>query len=156
MVAQEITVSLDVRTMSSYAMETLQKHTDLPHSIRRAFLMPDSQMLTSEIMLWREVAARATLDAFGLTPEVVTITDSMRQDKLFAYCRVVTDARKWFDTQDADDVFELAGFDVKPVRAEIVKLPKLKLLPAHRAFNLGKLLRILENKCGTCAYVALP
>lgn len=63
-------------------------------------------------MLWREVAARATLDALGYTG----ITD---QPSL--HDRMVSAARNWFRfVGDAREVFVMAGVDLDEVREGVL------------------------------------
>ena len=84
------------------SMRALLHNPKIPDRVRHAF----SQAIVSrsaEQILWREVAARHTLDAFGI----------VGQDEEVA----VVEARSWFENcyDDVILLFEFAGVDSAPV-----------------------------------------
>ncbi len=111
---------------SALAVETLLRSNMVPDTIKIVFRRTVGQMKTAEEMLWREVAARMTLDALGITPEAIKVFDGMSKQRYDAYARTVREARRWFlsrfESADADEVFSLWNGDVFPVRNEIAKL----------------------------------
>ena len=121
---------------TSFATETLLKQGSVPEEIKHVFRRTVGRMKSAEQVLWREVAARMTLDALGITPEVINVTDGMQRRKYVDYERVVNSARRWLtsnrDAQDADEVFFICDVDIAPVRRAIAALPKL-VEPANLA-----------------------
>lgn len=84
------------------SMRALLHNHKIPQRVRDAF----SQAIVSnsaEQVLWREAAARHTLDAFGI----------VGQDEESS----VKDARDWFENSydDVNLLFEYAGVDPDPV-----------------------------------------
>lgn len=116
-----------VQTNTNLATETLVRHDRLPDEARRAFRRTIGHAKSMEQMMWREVAARLTLDAFGITPEAVNIFDGMDKSSYKEYARAVVEARVWFrKRQDSELVFELAGvYDFEIVRNAVMALPPL-------------------------------
>ncbi|MDR5729856.1 MAG: hypothetical protein RB191_20785 [Terriglobia bacterium] len=116
-------------SITSLATETLAKQSGVPATVRMAFVRTVGHATSGEQMLWREVAARMTLDALGITPEVITVSDRMDMANYRRYAKVVCDARVWFGRKQRDSelVFELAGVDMAPVRRAILALPPLKV-----------------------------
>lgn len=117
---------------TSLATETLLKQTGISEDIKRAFRCTVGHAKSVEQMLWREVAARMTLDALGITPEVITIFEGMDRANYKRYERTVMEARIWFGRKprDSEMVFELAGVDDVPVRRAVLALPPLEA-PKH-------------------------
>ena len=79
-------------------------------------------------MMWREVAARMTLDALGITPEVITIFEGMEKANYKRFEKTVMEARNWFarKQRDSELVFELAGVDAAPIKRVVAALPPLR------------------------------
>jgi hypothetical protein len=95
------------------SMRALLHNQKIPKEVRHAF----SQAIVSrsaEQILWREVAARHTLDAFGI----------VGQDE----ASDMIEARDWFENcyDDVHLLFEFAGVDPIPVVACLVKFLKEK------------------------------
>lgn len=122
---------------TSLATETLVKQTFLPEEVRRPFVRSVGYALSTEQMLWREVAARMTLDACGVTPETINVTDEMDKYRYARYRRAVLSARSWFMSSrtDSDMVFEMAGVDIFPVRMAVSRLPALTAPKSTYYFN---------------------
>lgn len=118
-------------SVSSLTVETLLKTPTIPEIIRAMFLKSVGQMRTNEEVMWREVAARLTLDAFGVTPEATRVFDGMDAIKFNRYRDVVKSARRWFTKrQNADDVAEVFGCwngDAELVLREVAALPPLQI-----------------------------
>lgn len=114
-------------SLTSLATETLLKQSTVPMEIKHAFRRTVGFMQSSEQMLWREVAARMTLDALGITPEAITVFEGMEKANYKRFERTVLDARAWFERKQRDSelVFELSGVDSRPVRRVIDALPAL-------------------------------
>ena len=104
---------------------------EIPERIKRAFTS-GGVLQTPEQELWRERAARMTLDALGFT----NLTVKKREHN-----EVVTYARRWFrgfyddpaDDTPVDNVeatFDYAGVALVPVRESVLEIkPKLFELP---------------------------
>lgn len=95
------------------SMRALLHNLNVPERVRHAF----SQAIvsrSSEQILWREAAARHTLDAFGI----------VGQDEEFA----IKEARDWFENcyDDVHLLFEYAGVDPEPVVKALDKFIKEK------------------------------
>ena len=119
-------------SITSLATETLAKQSGVPATVRKAFVRTVGHATSGEQMLWREVAARMTLDALGITPEVITVSDGMDMANYRRYAKVVMAARRWFGPrlssfENSEMVFSLAGVDSAPVRRAILALPPLKV-----------------------------
>jgi hypothetical protein len=114
-------------SITSLATETLLKQASVPEGVKHTFRRTVGCMKSSEQMLWREVAARMTLDALGITPEVITIFEGMEKANYKRFEKTVLDARAWFERKQRDSelVFELAGVDSRPIRRVIELLPVL-------------------------------
>lgn len=114
--------------MSSRRLLTLK---NVPHRIKLAFWRAPTPK-TNVDRLWREVAARAVLDALGHTG----IGQATRHNRLVMWTRL------WFrhtdkfilsqeqtgddellkDTHGVEDVFEFADIDLPPVREEVLNM----------------------------------
>jgi hypothetical protein len=74
--------------------------------------------MAPEQILWREVAARAVLDALGFTPP-------LRNNKSpYERGATITEAQRWFrhDGEYMRSIFEMAGIPHEPVRAAVLRL----------------------------------
>lgn len=83
----------------------------IPGSIGSIFARaPDPE--SPQQALWREVIARATLDALGFA------YDQEDSDRGF----VVAEARRWFKfvSEDLETVFSLAGMEYEPLRTIVL------------------------------------
>lgn len=117
---------LQVHSSSAFAVETLLKSDPIPEAIKHSFRRTVGRMQSGEEVLWREVSARMTLDAFGITPECTRVFDGMSAYKFSCYRKVVMEARNWFlsrfEAADAEQVFERWGGDLEKVRALVRSL----------------------------------
>ena len=85
---------------------------EVPAPIRRAFATADRPQ-TSYELLEREIAARAVLDAIGVTGEASP----------FDHDRAVRDARTWFRWSDnVEAVFSNAGLVIDDVRRLVLAI----------------------------------
>jgi hypothetical protein len=97
---------------------------DIPEPIQRAFLLADEPS-SAEENLWREVVARAVLDALGQTG----LTNEPEQ-----HIRAIREARRWFrDEPFAEDVFLMGGIGYAPVRRAV-----LGVRPAYTMASTGQ------------------
>lgn len=85
---------------------------NMPEDIRKFFHQADNPD-DCNAQLWREVLARAVLDAFGFTE--LSKGNGKRKD--------IAEARRWFRSNSADmqEVFLLAGIDHVPFCRAMVK-----------------------------------
>ncbi len=115
-------------SITSLATETLIKQAGIPEEAKAAFRRTVGYAKSVEQIMWREVAARMTLDALGITPEVITIFEGMEKANYKRFEKTVTEARVWFarKQRDSELVFELAGVDAAPVKRVIAALPPLR------------------------------
>ena len=114
-------------SITSLATELVIMQDGIPDVIRRAFRRTVGHATCMEQMLWREVAARMTLDALGITPEVITVRPDMDKAVYTRYAKAVNEARDWFTRKQRDSelVFELAGVESAQVRPTIEALAPL-------------------------------
>lgn len=93
------------------SLRALLHHPRIPKRVRDAFAQAIVSS-SSEQVLWREAAARHTLDAFGV----------VGQDELDA----TVDARTWFAScyDDVRLLFEYAGINPDPVVNELERFLK--------------------------------
>jgi len=115
------------RTVTSLSTEIIARQDDLPEAIKRAFTRTVGRAKSCEQMMWREVAARMVLDAYGLTPETVRVYDGMDRFRYARYRTAVLSARAWFrdSGEDVEQVFDMAGVELAPVLGSIRMLPPL-------------------------------
>ena len=127
------------KTVTSLSTEIIARQDTLPEDIKRPFLRAVGRAKSTEQMLWREVAARMVLDAFGLTPETTTIYDGMDRFRYARYRRAVLAARAWFrdSGEDVEQVFDMAGVELAPILGEISRLPPLPI-PASVVMETNK------------------
>lgn len=90
------------------SVNTLTETGIIPREIKKAFITAPPAVSPEE-MLWRNVAARMCLDAYGTT---LVKTD-------FEHGQVIRQARRWFRSQYADDVFSMAGIDFARVLKQV-------------------------------------
>lgn len=115
-----------VHANTGLSTETIARHLGVPGEVKRPFIRSIGHAKSMEQMLWREVAARMTLDALGITPDAVRIFDGMARSDYKVYARAVTEARVWFrKRKDPELVFEMAGVDIGPVQEAVLKLAPL-------------------------------
>lgn len=123
-------MSKENHSSSALAVETLLKAKTLPDSVKLSFRRSIGNLHSTEEIMWREVAARMTLDAFGITPEATKIFDGMNEARFKSYQRTVQDARRWFrskfEAADADEVFALWNGDIDPVRRAVLALAPMR------------------------------
>jgi hypothetical protein len=87
----------------------------VPAPVRRAFATADHPQSPWEL-LEREIAARAVLDAVGITGESMPLDHN----------RAVREARGWFRwSANVEAVFEYAGLRIDNVRAAVLACPPL-------------------------------
>lgn len=87
--------------------------TNVPMPIRRAFATADEPQ-TAHQALEREVAARAVLDALGITGESTPLRHN----------RAVRDARGWFRwAPNVEAIFDRAGLEIDRVRKLVLACP---------------------------------
>jgi hypothetical protein len=88
----------------------------VPFEARRAFGVSgyDKEPMR---MLWRDVAARMTLDACGYTNFSKADAGEYRE-----HLKAIGEAHNWFrfDSDDVEEVFDLAGIDHRPVVTAIL------------------------------------
>lgn len=148
-------------TSTGLATEVLLKNTALiPEEVRKAFRLSLGTLTCAEEAMWRDVAARATLDAFGVIYEGAKVKAGMHFRDWLGYARIVTDARQWFTTMDAFDtmgvtaalVFQIANVDLKPVQRAVEALAPLQE-PAdlQGRYKVRKGPNLQEARYGTCA-----
>jgi hypothetical protein len=87
---------------------TLSESDIIPREIKKAFVTAPTA-ISPEETLWRNVAARMCLDAYGTT---LVKTD-------FEHGQVIRQARRWFRSQHAEDVFSMAGIDFARVVKQV-------------------------------------
>lgn len=117
---------MKIETVTSLTVEALVKNPTIPAVVRSAFSRTVGYAQSSEHMMWREVAARLTLDAFGIVPGLMGNPESMTQDAFTRCNRVVRAARRWFNTDpDSELVFDMAGVEIEPVARLVRTLPPL-------------------------------
>ncbi len=87
---------------------TLTESDVVPNEIKKAFITAPIPVSPEET-LWRNVAARLCLDAYGTT---LVKTD-------FEHGQVIRQARRWFRSQHAEDVFSMAGIDFARVMVRV-------------------------------------
>jgi hypothetical protein len=71
-----------------------------------------------EQVLWREVAARAVLDALGVTPP-------LRNNRSpYERATVIAEAQRWFrhHERNVEEVFYMAGMKYEPVQRKLLEL----------------------------------
>lgn len=128
---------------TSLATEILLKQPMVPEAIKRVFRHAVGGALSSDEMLWREVASRMTLDALGYTPETINVKDGMEERRFDNYRRTVNAARRWFmsryEQADSDAVFEFCGIDITPVRSHVASLAPVVVPATLKAKNGGSL-----------------
>lgn len=102
---------------------------EVPEEAKRPFRRTLGNISSNEEQMWREVAARMTLDALGFTPEVINVTDGMDKWRYSYYRGTVAKARTWFksakDREDRMTVFDLCGVELEPVQRCIASLPPI-------------------------------
>lgn len=130
------------KTVTSLATEIVARHETIPAHVKKPFLRSVGRAKTTEQMLWREVAARMVLDAFGITPETTVVYDGIDRYRFARYRTAVLSARAWFRDSGADveQVFEMAGVDLGPIIGAIDALPPLPVpgINPKRSSGYGK------------------
>jgi hypothetical protein len=120
----------------SLLAERMSANPDIPFEIRKTFANAEepSGPNCEIIIMWREVVARAIMDALGYTGQT-------EPDKHNAILR---EAQWWFKySPDLQEVFDFAGIPLKTTRDSVMEnfaLTKVasKNTPAKRKPNKGK------------------
>jgi len=128
------------KTVTSLAVEIIARHESLPEDVKTPFLRSVGRAKSTEQMLWREVAARMVLDAFGITPETTTVYDGMEYYRYKRYEKTVNNARAWFRNSGADveQVFEMAVVDLGPILGALNELRPLTPPPSCSNVSTGR------------------
>jgi hypothetical protein len=117
---------VQIHSTSGLAVETLLKSDVIPEKIKHSFRRTVGCMQSGEEVVWREVSARMTLDAFGITPECTRVFDGMSAYKFTCYRKIVMEARTWFTSRfeavDCEEVFVRWGGNLDTVRAFVRNL----------------------------------
>lgn len=98
----------------SLLAERMSANTDIPFEIRKVFANAEdpSPETLEHTTLWREVVARAILDALGITGQ----TEPDRHNA------ILHDAQWWFKySPDLREVFDLAGLPLKITRDSVIE-----------------------------------
>lgn len=103
----------------------------IPFEVRKAFGVSGIDK-TPERLLWRDVAARLTLDAYG-------ITGMSRKDKseYRELLLAIGEAQSWFrnDFDEVKLVFALANVEMEPVRSAVMSFLNQKDIPGGRKIS---------------------
>lgn len=94
------------------SVNTLIDADVIPREVKKAFVTA-SDPESAEVTLWRNVAARMVLDAYGTT--------AVKTD--FEHGQTIRLARRWLWSRSADEVFSMAGIDI----ARVLKQVKIDL-----------------------------
>ncbi len=109
--------------MSSLA-ERLASHPDMPFGVRKCFATAGEPTgwTRNWTLLWREVVARAVMDALGFTGHVA------EPDK---HLNAMIDAQRWFrySREDISQVFELADLPLEICRESVISNLPLTHVP---------------------------
>lgn len=86
----------------------------IPEEIRLLFGRSHRTVIYEEPELWRDVASRMVLDAYGIVE-----TSGKKNVRL----KIIAESHRWFkfSHEDVALVFEFAGMDAAPIRAIILK-----------------------------------
>lgn len=122
------------RTVTSLATEVIARQDGLPDAVKIPFIRSIGRVKSAEQVMWREVAARMVLDAFGVTPETTSVYEGIDRYRYARYERTVNQARAWFERHatDVETVFDMAGVDLYPIKGA---LNKLKPMVPPRSIN---------------------
>lgn len=118
-----------VTSQTSLATEAIIKRPDIPTEIRGCFRRSLGCATSGEDMLWREVAARLTLDALGILTSATAPYEGMDRSQFHRYKRDVEQARHWFLHQKIDcvEVFAMGNVDLDPVVHVVKLLPPVRV-----------------------------
>jgi hypothetical protein len=112
--------------MSTIA-ERISANTDMPFNVRKAFNNAGEPEGWSRpwVLMWRECAARAVMDALGYTG----------QTEIDKHNAIMLEAQRWFKYahDDMREVFELAEVPLEITRVAVIEnFPLTKKMPKIR------------------------